>query len=80
MGTIVISTNTTLDGVVEDPDGTEGSPAGGWFAPAGGKDREAWAEVEAAEAMRTEALLLGRRSYEWLATRWAPAAACGPTG
>jgi dihydrofolate reductase len=72
VGTIVISTNSTLDGVVEDPDGTEGSVSGGWFAPLGGKDREAWAEVETAEAMRTGALLLGRRSYEWLATRWAP--------
>jgi dihydrofolate reductase len=57
--------------VVEDPDGTEGSAAGGWFAPLGGKDREAWAEVETAEAIGTDALLLGRRSYEWLATRWA---------
>jgi dihydrofolate reductase len=72
VGTIVISTNATLDGVVEDPDGTEGSAAGGWFAPVGGTDREAWAEVETAEALRADALLLGRRSYEWLATRWAP--------
>ena len=39
--------------------------------PSGGKDREAWAEVETAEAIGTDALLLGRRSYEWLATRWA---------
>ena len=71
MGKIVISTNATLDGVIEDPDGGEGFALGSWFPPAGSRDREAWAEFEAAEATRTEALLLGRRSYEFFATRWA---------
>lgn len=71
MGKIVISTNATLDGVIQDPDGGEGFPLGGWFSPAGSSDRDAWGEIEAAEAMRTEALLLGRRSYEWFAARWA---------
>lgn len=71
MGKIVISTNATLDGVVQDPDGSEGSALGSWFSPAGSTDREAWAKFETAEAMQTEALLLGRRTYEWFATRWA---------
>ena len=71
MGKIVISTNATLDGVIQDPDGAERFARGGWFSPAGSNDREAWATIETAEAMRTEALLLGRRSYEWFATRWA---------
>jgi dihydrofolate reductase len=71
MGKIIISTNATLDGVIQDPDGGEGFALGSWFSPAGSPDREAWAKVETAEAMRTEALLLGRRSYEWFATRWA---------
>ena len=71
MGKIVISTNATLDGVIQDPDGGEGFALGNWFPPVGSRDREAWAETEAAEAMRTEALLLGRRSYEFFATRWA---------
>jgi dihydrofolate reductase len=71
MGKIVMSTNATLDGVIQDPDGGEGFALGGWFPPAASRDREAWAEAEAAEAMRTAALLLGRRSYEFFAARWA---------
>ena len=70
MGKIVVSTNVSLDGVVQDPDGEEGFRLGGWFNQFGGKDLEAWAKVELEEALRTEALLLGRRSDEWFATRW----------
>ena len=70
MGKIVISTNVSLDGVVQDPDGEEGFRLGGWFGQFGGKDLEAWAEVELKEALGTEALLLGRRSDEWFGTRW----------
>ena len=71
MGKIVISTNVSLDGVVQDPDGEEGFRLGGWFGQFGGKDLEEWAKVEYEEALGTEALLLGRRSDEWFATRWA---------
>ncbi len=70
MGKIVISTNVSLDGVVQDPDGEEGFRRGGWFTQSGGKDLEEWAKVEAEEALRTEALLLGRQSDEWFAARW----------
>jgi dihydrofolate reductase len=70
MGKIVITTNISLDGVVEDPDGQEGFTLGGWFGQFGGKDLEGWAKVETEEALRAEALLLGRRSDEWFATRW----------
>jgi dihydrofolate reductase len=70
MGKIVISTNVSLDGVVQDPDGKEGSRLGGWFGEFGGKDLEAWAKVALDEALSAEALLLGRRSDEWFATRW----------
>jgi dihydrofolate reductase len=71
MGKIVISTNVSLDGVVQDPDGEEGFSRGGWFAQPGSKDFEGWAKVEYAEALSTAALLLGRRSDEWFGTRWA---------
>jgi dihydrofolate reductase len=70
MGKIVISTNVSLDGVVQDPDGGEGFRLGGWFGQFGGKDLEAWARVSLEEALGTEALLLGRRSDEWFAERW----------
>ena len=71
MGKIVITTNTSLDGVVQDPDGQEGFRLGGWFGQFGGKDLEEWAKVETDEALGAEALLLGRRSDEWFASRWA---------
>jgi dihydrofolate reductase len=71
MGKIVVSTNVTLDGVVQDPDGAEGFGHGGWFGQFGGKDLEQWGKVSLDEALGTEALLLGRRSDEWFATRWA---------
>lgn len=70
MGTIVVTTNTTLDGVVQDPDGKEGQPTGGWFERYGGRDLEAWAEVETDEALRAGALLMGRRSDAWFGARW----------
>jgi dihydrofolate reductase len=70
MGKIVITTNMSLDGVVQDPDGLEGFRLGGWFGQFGGKDLEAWAKLETDEALGAEALLLGRRSDEWFASRW----------
>ncbi|MFC9673516.1 dihydrofolate reductase family protein [Streptomyces sp. NPDC056949] len=70
MGKIVISENVSLDGVVQDPTGEEGFRRGGWFDRMAGKDRLEWTKVEFDEALGTEALLLGRRSYEWFAARW----------
>jgi dihydrofolate reductase len=71
MAQIVISTNVTLDGVVEDPDGTEGFRHGGWFGQFGGEDLDQWAKIMLAEALDAQALLLGRRTDEWFAARWA---------
>ena len=70
MGKIVVSENVSLDGVTQDPTGEEGFRHGGWFGRIGDKDREAWAKMELDEALGAEALLLGRRSDEWLAARW----------
>ena len=74
MGTIVISgpQNVSLDGVVQDPDGKEGFRLGGWFGQFGGKDLEEWNKVALEEALRAEAWLLGRRSYEFFGARWRP--------
>lgn len=70
MGKIVISMNATLDGVVQDPDGQEGFERGGWFHRfTGGRDLEAWVANETDEALAADALLLGRRSFEWFASR-----------
>jgi dihydrofolate reductase len=70
MGKLVISTNVSLDGVVQDPDGAEGYDRGGWFGQSGANDLERWAQIAADETMRTDALLLGRRSAEWFGSRW----------
>jgi dihydrofolate reductase len=70
MGKIVISTNVSLDGVVQDPDGQEGFRHGGWFVQHGGKDLDEWSDVFYRESLETQALLLGRRTDEWFASRW----------
>jgi hypothetical protein len=65
MGTFIISDNVSLDGVIQDPAGDEGFRLGGWagrpFA------REQTAQVLPDEALGTQALLFGRRSYEFFA-------------
>jgi dihydrofolate reductase len=68
MGKIVISENVTLDGVVQDPAGDEGFRVGGWVGLI--KDRPELNKLALDEALGAEALLLGRRSYEWFAARW----------
>ena len=70
MGKIIVSENVSLDGVVQDPTGEEGFRLGGWWVRVGDKDREQAARVVLDEALGTEAMLLGRRSYEFLAARW----------
>jgi len=70
MGKIIVSENVTLDGVVQDPAGDEGFRHGGWVGRLGGRGRDEAAGVALEEALGTEAMLLGRRSYEFLAARW----------
>ena len=68
MGKIVISENASLDGVIQDPAGDEGFTRGGWVGRIAALPE--LAKVTLDEALSTEALLLGRRSYQWLAARW----------
>ena len=71
MGKIIISENASLDGVVQDPTGEEGFRLGGWVGQVGQfKGREEAAKVLLDEALSTEAMLLGRRTYEFFAARW----------
>jgi dihydrofolate reductase len=70
MGKIVVSENVSLDGVVQDPTGEEGFERGGWFLRISDRDRAGWAGAGLEEAKRGEALLLGRRTEEYLAARW----------
>jgi dihydrofolate reductase len=68
MGKIVISENVTLDGVIQDPAGDEGFKVGGWVGLI--KESPRLNRLALDEALGAEALLLGRRSYEWFARRW----------
>jgi dihydrofolate reductase len=68
VGKIVVSENVTLDGVIQDPAGDEGFRVGGWVGLI--KDSPDLSKLALDEALGAEALLLGRRSYEWFAARW----------
>ena len=68
MASIVVSDNVSLDGVIQDPAGDEGFPRGGWVGQI--KDRPELARVTLDEALATEAMPMGRRTYEWFAGRW----------
>jgi len=68
MGRIVVSDNISLDGVIQDPAGDEGFPRGGWVGLI--KDRPELARLALDEALGAEAWLMGRRTYEWFASRW----------
>ena len=68
MGKIVVSENITLDGVVQDPSGDEGFKHGGWVGKV--TDRLEAGKVLLDETLRAEAELYGRRTYEFLASRW----------
>jgi dihydrofolate reductase len=70
MGKIVVSENVTLDGVVQDPSGVEGFRHGGWVGRVGDREREEAAKVLLDESLGAEALMQGRRTYEFLASRW----------
>jgi dihydrofolate reductase len=68
MGKIVVSDNVSLDGVIQDPAGDEGFERGGWVGLI--KDRPELAKLALDEALGAEAMLMGRRTYEWFAARW----------
>ena len=68
LGTIVVSDNLSLDGVMQDPAGDEGFSRGGWVGLI--KDRPELARLALDEALGSDAMLMGRRTYEWFAARW----------
>ncbi|HWC79105.1 MAG TPA: dihydrofolate reductase family protein [Pseudonocardiaceae bacterium] len=71
MGTIVVFENVSLDGVTQDATGEEGfSRAGDWRAALSQTDRREWDALILEDALAAQALLLGRRSYEFFAARY----------
>jgi dihydrofolate reductase len=68
MGRIVVTEFVSLDGVMEDPGGAEDFKYGGWsFEFQRGEDGD---QFKLDETMASEALLLGRRTYEGFAAAW----------
>ena len=68
MGRIVVTEFISLDGVVEDPGGAEDYKYGGWSFQF---DRgDAGNQFKVDETMGSEALLLGRVTYEGFAEAW----------
>jgi len=68
MGRIIVSDNLSIDGVFEDPAGDEGFERGGWVGAI--KDRPELLGLALDDALRADAFLMGRRTYDWFASRW----------
>jgi dihydrofolate reductase len=68
MGKIVVTEFMSLDGVIEDPGGSEDFEHGGWsFEISRGDEGD---RFKLDETMESEALLLGRTTYEGFAEAW----------
>jgi dihydrofolate reductase len=68
MGRIIVSENLSIDGVFQDPAGDEGFERGGWVGAI--KDRPELGQLALDDALGSDAMLMGRRTYEWFAGRW----------
>jgi dihydrofolate reductase len=68
MGKVVVTEFVSLDGVMEDPGGAEGFEHGGWsFEFSRGEEGD---KFKLDETRESEALLLGRVTYEGFADAW----------
>jgi dihydrofolate reductase len=68
MARIVVTEFISLDGVIEDPGGAEDFEHGGWsFEIDRGEEGN---KFKLDETMESDALLLGRRTYEGFAEAW----------
>jgi dihydrofolate reductase len=68
MGKIVVTEFVSLDGVMEDPGGSESFRHGGWsFEISRGDEGD---RFKLDETMASDALLLGRATYEGFAEAW----------
>ena len=68
MGKIIVSDNLSLDGVIQDPAGDEAFERGGWVGAI--QNRPELGRLALDDALGSDAMLMGRRTYEWFAGRW----------
>ncbi|MEV7555275.1 dihydrofolate reductase family protein [Amycolatopsis sp. NPDC089917] len=69
MNNVIVIEFTTLDGVVEDPDGSGGTPHGGW-AFRHGPEAVAGDKFKLGTKLETGALLLGRGTWQLFSKLW----------
>jgi dihydrofolate reductase len=67
MRKVIVSEYVTLDGVMEDPGGSEGTKHGGWSFQFGSQEA---AMYKFEELFASDALLLGRATYQGFAKAW----------
>jgi dihydrofolate reductase len=66
---VIVIEFVTLDGVVEDPDGTQGTPGGGW-AFRHGPEAVAGDKSRLGPILDTGVLLFGRRTWQLFSRIW----------
>jgi dihydrofolate reductase len=69
MGKVIVIEFVTLDGVMEDPDGSDGTPSGGW-AFRFGPDAVAGDKFRLGPVLDTGVLVLGRSTWQLFAHIW----------
>jgi dihydrofolate reductase len=69
MHSVIVIEFVTLDGVVEDPDGSGGTPAGGW-AFRHGPEAVAGDKFDLGPLLDTGVMLLGRTTWELFSKLW----------
>jgi dihydrofolate reductase len=67
MGKVVVTEFISLDGVIEDPGGAEGTEFGGWTFRFPAEDGQ---KFKLDELLASDVLLLGRITYEGFAAAW----------
>lgn len=67
MGKVVVSEFITLDGVIEDPGGAEGTEFGGWSLRFPSEEGQ---QFKYEELMASDVQLMGRVTYEEFAQAW----------
>jgi dihydrofolate reductase len=69
MGRVIVISFVTLDGIVTDPDGSDGTLTGGW-AFRYGRETIAGDKFELGPLMANGVALLGRNTWELFSTLW----------
>jgi dihydrofolate reductase len=69
MGRVIVIEFMSLDGIMEDPDGREGTPQGGW-AFRYGPEAVAGDKFGLGELLDTGTMLLGRRTWDLFTKIW----------